>query len=238
MGRLQARLRSGSTEQLQTPVIVVNCSQTDAYGHCKSIDMPGWSCGRFAILARLAEVRRGAKALGSSSRSARTCASHPALHLVRRFATQSIGVPGWSCGRFAILARLAEVPAGIISEPSSRSARTSGSHPALHTVRCFAAQEIGVPGFEPGTSATRTQRSTGLSHTPDYSGIQQDGVGWSCGRFAIAILARLAEVPDGCSASPYGPLDPNPRSIPLRGLGGLERNGTPDGSAQDPGQIT
>ena len=29
---------------------------------------------------------------------------------------------------------------------------------------------IGVPGFEPGTSATRTQRSTGLSHTPDYSG--------------------------------------------------------------------
>ena len=26
---------------------------------------------------------------------------------------------------------------------------------------------VGVPGFEPGTSASRTQRSTGLSHTPN-----------------------------------------------------------------------
>ena len=29
---------------------------------------------------------------------------------------------------------------------------------------------IGVPGFEPGTSATRTQRSTGLSHAPELTG--------------------------------------------------------------------
>ena len=36
-----------------------------------------------------------------------------------------------------------------------------------------------MPGFEPGTSATRTQRSTGLSHTPDYSGNNNtDGVGF------------------------------------------------------------
>ena len=29
---------------------------------------------------------------------------------------------------------------------------------------------IGAPGFEPGTSATRTQRSTGLSHAPNTTG--------------------------------------------------------------------
>ena len=34
-------------------------------------------------------------------------------------------------------------------------------HPAC------AGPSIGAPGFEPGTSATRTQRSTGLSHAPD-----------------------------------------------------------------------
>lgn len=28
---------------------------------------------------------------------------------------------------------------------------------------------VGVPGFEPGTSRTRTVRSTGLSHTPMVS---------------------------------------------------------------------
>ena len=30
----------------------------------------------------------------------------------------------------------------------------------------FKTGKIGAPGFEPGTSATRTQRSTGLSHAP------------------------------------------------------------------------
>ena len=29
--------------------------------------------------------------------------------------------------------------------------------------------EVGAPGFEPGTSASRTQRSTGLSHAPTLS---------------------------------------------------------------------
>ena len=33
-------------------------------------------------------------------------------------------------------------------------------HPSFDT------GQIGAPGFEPGTSATRTQRSTGLSHAP------------------------------------------------------------------------
>jgi hypothetical protein len=38
---------------------------------------------------------------------------------------------------------------------------------------------IGAPGFEPGTSATRTQRSTGLSHAPVTDGLATDGVGFS-----------------------------------------------------------
>ena len=47
------------------------------------------------------------------------------------------------------------------------SARTSGSHPGVHMAGpAFAGYSIGVPGFEPGTSPTRTERSTGLSHTP------------------------------------------------------------------------
>lgn len=32
--------------------------------------------------------------------------------------------------------------------------------------RLITKPDIGAPGFEPGTSATRTQRSTGLSHAP------------------------------------------------------------------------
>ena len=92
--------------------------------------------------------------------------------------TPIIGVPGLSCGRMAtslLFARRA---------PS----RTVSSHPELPTEPI-----IGVPGFEPGTSATRTQRSTGLSHTPDYSGTcEADGVGLSCGRFAILATVRFA----------------------------------------------
>ena len=49
--------------------------------------------------------------------------------------------------------------------------RRSGSNlrfePGRRTcLAAFAANLIGAPGFEPGTSATRTQRSTGLSHAP------------------------------------------------------------------------
>ena len=38
----------------------------------------------------------------------------------------------------------------------------------------LAAEQIGAPGFEPGTSATRTQRSTGLSHAPDPTRVKHD----------------------------------------------------------------
>src|SRR5690606_15082729 len=40
--------------------------------------------------------------------------------------------------------------------------------PAYLLLAAFTAQSIGAPGFEPGTSATRTQRSTGLSHAPRH----------------------------------------------------------------------
>ena len=39
----------------------------------------------------------------------------------------------------------------------------------------FNRSSIGAPGFEPGTSATRTQRSTGLSHAPKAGGRPCDG---------------------------------------------------------------
>ncbi len=68
---------------------------------------------------------------------------------------------------------------------------------------------IGVPGFEPGTSATRTQRSTGLSHTPDYSGTDNGRGGIELRRFTP------------CS-SPLRSESSPPRS-PLRGLRGFER---------------
>ena len=49
----------------------------------------------------------------------------------------------------------------IFEDPSGvhRSGRST-------LLTAFAAHSIGAPGFEPGTSATRTQRSTGLSHAP------------------------------------------------------------------------
>ena len=71
---------------------------------------------------------------------------------------------------------------------------------------------IGVPGFEPGTSATRTQRSTGLSHTPDYSGTKKAS-GWNSRCFAPC--SRVS--PGWCLALPRSPLESSPRCVPLRG---------------------
>ena len=52
---------------------------------------------------------------------------------------------------------------------------TSDLHPLAREARRTrpsGGQPIGAPGFEPGTSATRTQRSTGLSHAPDPTRVQ------------------------------------------------------------------
>ncbi len=58
------------------------------------------------------------------------------------------------------------------------------------TTRPLGISLIGVPGFEPGTSATRTQRSTGLSHAPEPTGNYHGR-----GGIDLASLGRLAEMP-------------------------------------------
>ncbi len=86
-----------------------------------------------------------------------------------RWAGPPIGVPGWSSGR---LRRSSLVSAKTrlgryAGPPNGASARTCGSHPGASPCWPPSAEPlIGAPGFEPGTSATRTQRSTGLSHAP------------------------------------------------------------------------
>ena len=60
---------------------------------------------------------------------------------------------------------------------------------------------IGAPGFEPGTSATRTQRSTGLSHAPCFSN----------GRGGIDLAPTRSSRPDyllgGLERIPPHPID-------------------------------
>ena len=57
---------------------------------------------------------------------------------------------------------------------------------------------IGAPGFEPGTSATRTQRSTGLSHAPESADaaapivIRADGVGFEPTRVLTHTISNRA----------------------------------------------
>lgn len=98
-----------------------------------------------------------------------------------------------------------------------------------------------MPGFEPGTSATRTQRSTGLSHTPDYSGTcrKTDGVGFTA---RGAVLSRVTDTgasrDPGCRSSRthdagrfavcvgsngqvVGPGRPCPRTAFFNGRGGI-----------------
>jgi hypothetical protein len=84
---------------------------------------------------------------------------------------------------------------------------------ARHTRTAYADFLIGAPGFEPGTSASRTQRSTGLSHAPHLrcsrhpgrrcassprgfeprdptATFKTDGVGWTSLRSVISRNAR------------------------------------------------
>ena len=55
---------------------------------------------------------------------------------------------------------------------------------------------VGAPGFEPGTSATRTQRSTGLSHAPNFSApvlirAHPPWMGSLCSNRVVAFAPRL-----------------------------------------------
>ena len=73
------------------------------------------------------------------------------------------------------------------------------------------ASSIGVPGFEPGTSATRTQRSTGLSHTPDYSGNDNGRGGMELRSRSDPRSSRGS--PDRRFAITLRPLESNPPSV-------------------------
>ena len=56
-----------------------------------------------------------------------------------------------------------------------------------------AALQVGAPGFEPGTSASRTQRSTGLSHAPGVHLLKRTE--WDGPRFARSPRLRLGSNP-------------------------------------------
>ena len=94
--------------------------------------------------------------------------------------TNSIGAPGFISLR-SMVSRVSRQPYDF---SICRSTRTSGSNPGAKSLRDFD-QLIGAPGFEPGTSASRTQRSTGLSHAPVLRTTHfnwwanEDGVGWT-----------------------------------------------------------
>jgi hypothetical protein len=99
-------------------------------------------------------------------------------------AAVTIGAPGWSCGRDPRCAWVPRDPRSSRRVPSQRVSAGTLTAPRLdlrfssgrcQTAAACAAVTIGAPGFEPGTSATRTQRSTGLSHAPELSGIQRTG---------------------------------------------------------------
>ena len=74
--------------------------------------------------------------------------------------------------------------------------RLRGHSPIPHA-KC--SKLIGAPGFEPGTSATRTQRSTGLSHAPNRPALwigpalgQADGVGFEPTRACTHTISNRA----------------------------------------------
>ena len=92
---------------------------------------------------------------------------------------------------------------------------------------------IGAPGFEPGTSATRTQRSTGLSHAPDPTRVNQR-TGWDSNprgreptRFPIVRLKPLGHPSTALRAAEgHRPSlqrrewDSNPRGVATNALAG------------------
>lgn len=78
---------------------------------------------------------------------------------------------------------------------------------------------IGAPGFEPGTSPTRTVRATRLRHAPRVGDYPRPGAeGYSTASIAASIRARLG--PSWSVRVPFGPLTiaawrvRMPRSLP------------------------
>src|SRR5690606_8807356 len=79
--------------------------------------------------------------------------------------------------------------------------RTGASRPRAadgHAGRLNSSPRVGAPGFEPGTSASRTQRSTKLSHAPQRprararSTTHTDGVGFEPTRACTHTISNRA----------------------------------------------
>ncbi len=87
------------------------------------------------------------------------------------------------------------------------------------------ATTIGAPGFEPGTSATRTQRSTGLSHAPKNRPTPTarlrftDGVGLTFGCPPPVVSKPLGSAQALSGSTPFEPH--SNRSLTLHGRGGI-----------------
>lgn len=79
------------------------------------------------------------------------------------------GFSGWILVTDCLL-RFRRAEAEGLEPPKACARRISSAVPYqldyASSVVIEAKPTIGAPGFEPGTSATRTQRSTGLSHAP------------------------------------------------------------------------
>jgi hypothetical protein len=112
--------------------------------------------------------------------------------------------------------RLGECPAGrcAVHVPAPRLEPLSGSSNTIL---------VGAPGFEPGTSATRTQRSTGLSHAPEQTGLNRGRGGMDGPSYR-----RLASCRAGASRVPFQSLGSNPLSDLLRRSRGFECYHTPN----------
>ena len=77
-----------------------------------------------------------------------------------------------------------------LEPPCACTRRISSAVPYQLGLRLPSSIPIGAPGFEPGTSASRTQRSTGLSHAP-YLPASDNGRGVPFARVPYRVMQFL-----------------------------------------------
>ena len=116
--------------------------------------------------------------------------------------------PHFECGALPIRLRLRTKPG-----------RSAWGRTPLHLL-----SKIGAPGFEPGTSATRTQRSTGLSHAPKVwvppAGGDDKSIGGHPRRSTTVITSVLVRRPlarDDSAPATGWDSQPRPRAMRAKG---------------------